>query len=263
MATMTPPLTRLQDVSPLIEPLAAAIRAASGYRGRSGMLTAAALAQGRAWDGQLMVIGRAPNGWDDGWSREEGTDHSWSTAHAVELLAPSRPDAAECPLAWVTEQAGRDRTPDGKPTYNTNRSNFWKAATAVRLAMVPPPSKPVPSTLVWTNLYPVAPAAGENPGVRLSAAQEAAAKALLRAEFELFRPRYSLWLTGMDWAEPFLSFLGVEGAKIAAPADCWAGQVVLGSRQCGVVVVQHPGRKRVEPIVSAALEGFRQVGAAV
>jgi hypothetical protein len=99
--------------------------------------------------------------------------------------------------------------------------------------------------------------------VRLSSAQELAAKALLRAEFELFRPRNSLWLTGMDWAEPFLRFLGVEGEEVAAPAKCWAGRMALGPRHCNVVVVQHPGRKRVEPIVNAALEGFRRMGTAV
>ena len=75
----------LGNLTALLAPLADTIHATgmSDWRG-GGALTASGPCRGQLWDGQLMVVGRAVNGWDEhGWSKADAADPVWSSSQAA------------------------------------------------------------------------------------------------------------------------------------------------------------------------------------
>ena len=126
--------------------------------------------------GELMIVGRAVNGWGekkDAWLVNQGKnefdrhDIVMKTLRSVEIVE----NKEQCPMLWVCDHWDPLRKSKG---YNTNRSQFWKVIRDVvdclQLADTQYKDRESwPSLLVWTNLYKVSPYCGGNPNSTLQA----------------------------------------------------------------------------------------------
>ena len=156
--------------------------------------------KGDDYDGQLMIVGRAVNGWSMEVTPAELKDPAVARNFA-DRLGHEMTDAKGCPLSWVRDGWG------AREGYNTKKAAFWRVArrTAVELGIAPESSTDWASRLAWSNLYKVAPPAG-NPSEAVCSAQQAGCIELLREELCVFQPQRLLFLTGL-WATPFLRAL--------------------------------------------------------
>jgi hypothetical protein len=162
---------------------------------------------GHAYNGSLMVVGRAVNGWVDHITVEGLQSDSERRTLLAAARASSEGDGS-CPMGWVTYLWGKR----DDERYSTARSAFWRHIRAV-LAAVDPSSRDDPnwsSRLAWSNLTKVAPAQGGNPGGALLDVQRQLGPALLLREVLELAPRRVLVLTGRWWFEPFVERLNLD-----------------------------------------------------
>ena len=193
---------------------------------------------GHRYSGELMVVGRATNGWLHAVRTSELADADTCDRHASKVYEEA---ADACPMKWVS-----DIWADPNSKYKTGRSAFWRVIRAVlgNLDVVSPNDAAWPSHLAWTNLYKVAPYEGGNPNAALCKAQLPGCISLLQAEIAARRPRRILFLTGHGWAKPFLD-AGAPGVK---PVDGHryvnaVGTMTVGDNSARVVVAEHPQGK--------------------
>jgi hypothetical protein len=165
-----------------------------------GRLTGCLAIRGAAYTGELMIVGRAVNGWfPDGASPLELGESNRATEFAETVLSKScENDPSVCSLRWVIDCWG---SKDGE--YNSARSAFWRVARRVLLKNGEVDNF-WSSRLVWSNLYKIAPAAGGNPSNRLAEIELPFCRELLIQELEAFRPLRLVFATGADWADAFL-----------------------------------------------------------
>jgi hypothetical protein len=154
---------------------------------------------GRSYDGGLMVVGRAVNGWIKGILPDDLSRASEVTRYA-QLVQDSVNGDGRCPMLWVTDGWGATEG------YSTKRSAFWRAIRRVvkGLGLEDVQQASWPSHLVWSNLYKVSPADGGNPSKLLREVQFPGCAKLLNLELRTYQPDRVLFLTGVDWADPFL-----------------------------------------------------------
>ena len=191
---------------------------------------------GDKYTGELMVAGRAVNGWADALTaRDLGDETARSTVTREIYRSVS---SGPCPMLWVTNQW---RVEKGK--YSTARSQFWRVVRNIvgELRIGAIDQADWPSHLVWSNLYKVSLSRGGNPGVKLRRAQFAGCLDLLKWELDNYRPRRVLFLTDSNWAEPFLKQLWVRNCKPSSESlvDNF-GTIKSGSGLAACVVAKHP-----------------------
>ncbi|MEQ9490893.1 MAG: hypothetical protein RIM72_18075 [Alphaproteobacteria bacterium] len=195
-----------------------------------------------------MVVGRAVNGWTFGWSAD---DVSEAEGRARVLDAAFKPAREQEPLRWVSNAWG---APTG---YNTARSAFWRVirATIDSLELCDVSKPNWPAQIVWSNLYKVSPFGGGNPSTSLCRAQQTKCIEMILAEVSNWKPRRLLFLTGEDWAKPFLQTLTDEplDRPPAGPVQI-VGTTTSGAR---IVVGPHPQSRPEVPLVSAITEMYR------
>jgi hypothetical protein len=178
---------------------------------------------GHAYRGELLVFGRAVNGWMD----HEDVDALAEPEARHALVSAARRTAegsGDCPMGWVTE-----RWSPGDGEYSTARSAFWRHIRNA-LSAVEPDSEGDPhwsSRIAWSNLAKLAPAGGGNPGGPLLDIQRDVGSALVAREVLELAPRRVLVLTGRWWFEPFAARAGLDVE--------WRDGLVQG-------VVRQPGR---------------------
>lgn len=158
--------------------------------------------QGAAYSGALLVIGRAVNEWALPVVPAELADDRTRRAYAASIEKVVQ-GAGSCPMTWLSENWGNPHA-----TYDPKRSAFWRVVRGVA-APYCGNGHTWSSSLAWTNLYKVTSAAGGNPGGLLKRLQFSACAELLRLEIAEFKPRLALFITGLDWAEPFLKEQGL------------------------------------------------------
>ncbi|WP_425615189.1 hypothetical protein NA78x_005089 [Anatilimnocola sp. NA78] len=148
---------------------------------------------------ELMVVGRAVNGWIKGWpiSQTQGAAQRSEIIQDVVNPIIAGPD---CPMTWVT------MTRDPKE-WNWRRSSFCRLMKSVSRELPGYDEARWPNRLIWSNLYKVAPWMGGNPSNSLCAAQQSACERHLAAEIEIWQPKRVLFVTGWNWARPFVECL--------------------------------------------------------
>jgi hypothetical protein len=155
---------------------------------------------GASYAGDLLVIGRAVNGWIDRWVPAELHD---PLAVAATARASGEGLVNGDQLGWVLD---RWRPTDGG--YSTASSQFWQTVRYITQGLqLRQPDWP--SQIAWTNLAKVAPWAGGNPGSAALRIQRQLGLGLIRQEVEELRPLLVVALTGRWWFEPFANALGL------------------------------------------------------
>jgi hypothetical protein len=200
---------------------------------------------GAAYDGDLLLVGRAVNGWIDRWDLDAPTGLGGLTRTARQTSERS-PEGAH-PLRWVV-----DRWKGGRGAYNTATSQFWVTVRAMLLAEHPEWEPDWSSYLAWSNLAKVSRWTRGNPSWRLREAQLADAGELLRLEVEELAPRRILVLAGRAWFERYATALGL--------AVRWAEGLVEGVATDGAgrrwVIAVHPMTRSPRAVAAAALAAF-------
>lgn len=211
--------------------------------------------KGTLYRGELMVVGRAVNGWDIPIEAAELANPDLAREYTAKVWE-NVSGQEDCPMKWVSKMWGNTTG------YNTRRSAFWRVIRncVSRLAIADVDEDTSwPSHLVYSNLYKVSPEAGGNPGERLCRAQESACISLLHAEIALFKPRHLLFLTGWGWAEPFLTGLTSD---LQMPDAGWVEAAGTINHSDGTktkfVIAPHPERKPETPIVDGVIAAFAE-----
>lgn len=217
-------------------------------------------ASGRCYDGRLMVIGRATNGWEtDEWKNgilpSELADPGIIEAYADSVYRRSNA-GNPCPLGWVSDRWGQN-----DKQYNTRRSAFWRVIRGVMIGsgLASENQADWPSYLTWSNLYKVAPTKAGNPGETLCQLQRLGCADLLKLEIETYTPERILFLTDYAWwAQPFLERISAQMHEV--PNTCQvraAGWLDRTScKAARIVVASHPMRKPHQEWVGEVLAAF-------
>lgn len=210
--------------------------------------------KGDLFSQELMVIGRAVNGWTQPWLPKDLKNVDDVTKF-VDGVLKSVTDSDCCPMRWVTDCWGKH-----DKDYNTRKSAFWRSIrnTVGRLGVADIESPEWASYLVWSNIYKIAPAAGGNPSSTLCSAQLDLCKRILKQELQTFRPRRVLFLTGLGWSQPFTEHIGCELSKNNSGHYVEAtGKVTIGTDiQAKVVIAVHPQGKNEKNWVEEVIQGY-------
>ncbi len=205
---------------------------------------------GRGWDHELMVYGRAVNGWDPRFQR--GT-LSTSDGRSGVLQSVGWNHAPEhCPMQWIANP------PVNRDDYNTARSAFWRVTRDVyrRSGATTSLASNWSTGLAWGNLYRIAPGATGNPSTTLQNLQREACIGLFLAELLRLRPKRLLMLTGLDWAAPFLKHAEMHAIEDSTLAQARGVITPAGGSACQVVVAKHPQGKPHDRFVQDVSTAF-------
>ncbi|MBP7953685.1 MAG: hypothetical protein KAZ14_00790 [Nitrosomonas sp.] len=216
--------------------------------------------QGCLYNNELMVVGRATNGWIDKEkcpTPNELTKLDTAKDHASTVINELQGDDP-CPMKWVADKWGRQS--GSTKSYNTKKSAFWRVSHCVliKLGIVKSDDMSWPSHLVWSNLYKLAPANGGNPGKKLCDIQLDECVRLLQLELSTYRPKRLLLLTGLDWAEPFIRDL--EKPSISSQnfkyVEAYAPKYFSNGGTTKIVVAAHPQGKDESTWVQEVIKAF-------
>src|SRR5437868_3528764 len=64
--------------------------------------------RGHNWKGELMIVGRAVNGWTDPWLPTTAVDPVGRSEILAMTLRASEGEGADCPMLWVSKGWGRE-----------------------------------------------------------------------------------------------------------------------------------------------------------
>lgn len=206
---------------------------------------------GKKYSGELMVIGRAVNGWLKNWAPCEMNSEQERKKRVRELFGNNE-NSEQCPMSWVTEKWGNNNE------YNTKKSAFWQVIQCVIRDLGISHDDLWSSHLLWSNLYKISPSKGGNPSSKLIKLQRDYCLDILECEVKEFKPRRILFLTGLDWADSFLKKLNVTSiTKLSSNFVDFTGFSHFNDNTITkVVVAQHPQGKSREKIVTEIYGGF-------
>ena len=201
---------------------------------------------GHRFDGDLLVVGRAVNGWVHDITVEDARIPS----AVCDRVAEARKHAERDEMRWVTDLAGNR---DG---YNTNESAFWRVNRRVVMAsgLTDESEASWSARIAWSNLYKLAPVGGGNPRGAFLRGQTEQATRLLAREISELDPQRILVLAGRWWFEPFADRLGLDVE--------WRTGLVEGTAKIGrrrYVIAQHPMTKPEGRLVQEVLDAFGSI----
>jgi hypothetical protein len=215
--------------------------------------------QGHLYNNELMVVGRATNGWiDESPTPNKFTDQVTAKKYASKVFEETQGNGS-CPMEWVSNQWGSQA--ESTNYYNTKKSSFWRVTRKVltELNIVKNDDERWSSHLVWSNLYKVAPSSGGNPSKTLRDIQMPVCKYFLREELSNYHPRRVLLLTGQNWAEPFLK--DIETSSTTIPAFKYVETCSQKRYSDGgttkIVVAAHPQGKTESIWVREVIDAFK------
>jgi len=211
---------------------------------------------GHLYKQDLMVIGRAVNGWTKTWLPSDLKDEL-NIDQFVKNVFDSVNSNNSCPMKWIS-----NRWEIHDKEYNTKKSAFWRCIRSMVCALeIADINKPDwPSHLAWSNLYKVSPGAGGNPSTLLRSIQFNYCNALIREELRLLIPRRILFMTGLNWAKPFLKNLSFDCSPFSGSSKYIEGTAIInleGGIKSTVVVAKHPQGKTESVWVKEVVNEFK------
>lgn len=217
--------------------------------------------KGNRYNHELMVIGRAVNGWGESdklpWRPADAVDIDERRRILQKVYDFSHTSDGSCPMQWVADYW--ERREKGK--YNTKKSAFWRVIhdVLIELRITTPTDRDWSSHLVWSDLYKAAPSTTGNPSSKLIKVQREICELILEKELATFTPKRVLFLTGYNWLKDdfskLLSTFVIKKTDFSkdALAQVFA-EIDLGNPiTSSVVIAKHPqgknSRKWVEEVV--------------
>ena len=191
-------------------------------------LTTFCAMRGENSTGDLMIIGRAVNGWQEKpWESKDLLGNN-----KIEEIIKELYDYP--PMRWVMEWW--DGKKESGKKYKTRTSAFWRVARSVAERFgIPDATNPRgtwPTHLIWSNLYKLSHYTGANPLGNLAKFQRKECIDLLKVEISQWQPKKILFLTGFDeWADKFLT---EDGNGL--------GELNIHSKNCDDKKVQMSGK---------------------
>jgi len=210
-------------------------------------LTAFSGLKGSKYKGDLLVVGRAVNGWIKSWVPKEGRN----TATQDKMFSKLDKWDADG-MNWVWDQEG------STTEYNTRRSAFWRVIKQVTLAKgIAPTEEHWSTSIAWTNLYKFSNGNKGNPSGPLCRLQFEDCKAILVDEIKQLRPKVVLFLAGTHWVTPFISQLKTV-EKLATKATYLEerGTLAVDGHSCRYIITPHPQGKPESVIVDEILKAW-------
>ena len=143
----------------------------------------------RYYSGELMVVGRAVNGWTKrSWtpsSLSSKKDAADSAHHVLKNICRSEVAVGFC-RAWSYSKPWPSNWRN--PSSNSQKSAFWRVIRDVvgELHIADMNTDVWPSHLIWSNLYKISPAAGNNPSGNHRSIQRPDCIDLLETEIRTF-----------------------------------------------------------------------------
>lgn len=220
----------------------------SNYRNRSQNLCCFSAKKGDFYNNNLMVVGRAVNGWDNDFQLD-----NIQIEPLLEKLFPKH-SVERCPLEWIESSWGNAEG------YNTKKSAFWRVIRNLAQTINEFSSNDGwVSTLVWSNLYKISPSSGGNPTDSLCGYQFDACNELLKTEIEEYQPKCIVFLTGENWFDGFLS----ENISLTPKPDSkWvdaSGTLSLNGFISKVVIAKHPQGKPETELLNEIIDALSKV----
>jgi hypothetical protein len=207
---------------------------------------------GSRWQRELLVCGRAVNGYEPVWTRSDvATDAGMArTLDSVQ----ARYDEGGCQMRWVTEHWG------ARTGYNTARSAFWRVIRGATygLGIVAPQSPEWSASLAWANLYRIAPSATGNPSAELQRLQLELSRERLARDLAELHPRRLLFLAGVNWAAPFLARYESEMERRNGLVESRGTLCLADGWRVATVVAKHPQGKPEGSWTAEVLDSFAQ-----
>ncbi|GAA4356546.1 hypothetical protein [Kangiella marina] len=196
---------------------------------------------------ELMVIGRAVNGWHKGIKLSECSEERFSEHFEVKK---SSSQMAWLDKAWL-RRGHDDKNQDKERGYNARRSAFWRVNQKVLTKLGITDAKDWYHHLYWTNLYKVAPHSGGNPSNALIRAQQAVCNDILKEEIRSQEPRRILMLTSKSWANLFIenNVVASEHKPLLKYID-FVGYWKSGDESIPLVIAEHPQGRKEELLAS-------------
>ena len=166
-------------------------------------LTMQFYSKGDYYNGKLMVVGRAVNGWDE--------ECEWLHGKYIDVSPDAMIEKAYeksliNPLKWVLDSWELNVIENGEKKYNTAKSPFWQLTKDVLKAITLQnewDEKNWARQIIWSNLYKVALAAGGNPNYTMCKTQQSFCREILKYEIMQNKPEFILFVTDNGWFEGF------------------------------------------------------------
>lgn len=223
---------------------------------------------------ELMVVGKATNGWDHSraFLPAELTRIRCNAIvkHALNDAGFSAGSRSPDGLRWVREDWRGEK--DGE-VYS--KTAFWWRLHDILLSLGVGVESDWYDKIVWTNFYKIAPVnrgtstVSGNPAGDIARLQEDPCLAILRAELEAYEPRRILLVTGWHgwWWDPRrdegkLGDLGeFRRMPIRATSDrhLVAGTLRMGKLKSALIVTRHPQGATKIPYVADVVQAFQSL----
>jgi len=231
-------------------------RVSEQYHPRRGVKDLCSFMQavGNRANGELMLYGRAVNQSKTYWKLGEDVNYEEISLNTQAASSSPKDNPDSCPMMWVSEFWEHPHN-----GYSTKRSSFWRVARDVTTALriCDRDDTRWPSSLVWSNLYKVAPYSGGNPSSTLADIQLPLCKELVSLEVDSIRPKRILFLTGLNWFNPFLDIFSIDKSAARGTYVKLVGKDSRFSTQ--IVVAVHPQGKPQAAVVREIVESFESL----
>jgi hypothetical protein len=191
---------------------------------------------GKDYKNDLMIVGRAVNGW---WIKI----NKYNDQDKDSALKCIKEGFSNDGLEWILERWGNvNKDEEYNTFYNTKTSPFWRMAMRLSHELIENNDLAL-NKIVWTNLYKVAKEERGNPSEQLMDVQFEKCREILNSEIKLFSPKIIIFLTGLNWAEDFLQ--GINNIMVN-PENKYVKYV--GKLNNSLIIVgKHPQGKPEEP----------------
>lgn len=211
--------------------------------------------KGNLYNGDIMIVGRAVNGWDDAfWKHGDLRDRNTIRKHVQKIMSISE-NLTECPLNWVNESWGRvEYDEKGKVKYNSKKSAFWRLVNKIVSKIAN--EEFWWSKIVWTNIYKIAPDEGGNPKNKLIDIQYENCVKILSAEIELYKPKHIVFFTGLDWVKPFvkdIEKITLSSNKVNSLVEAIGNYNFNDGKKANIIIAKHPQGKPEEKMLEEIL----------
>lgn len=191
----------------------------------------------------VLFVGRAVNGWT-----ERGSLDSLFYSEIESERAFAKNDQ----MSWVENQW------QDSSIYNTAGSAFWRIIKKSCVTYY----SPWYSKIAWTNLCKLSPLTG-NPSNAFFNRQFDSSSKIFEKEIEILSPGLVVLVTGMNWADCYLSYLNGNEFPIAIKEDTFEekNKVILYQIK-GVIfaLFERPEGKREDGFINKLKELIEQYG---